>query len=210
MKASRPGLESTRASDPAVVSIRSAVSMLSLSRIGTPYKGSLPRSARFVSSSAAMACASGLSSSTERSDGPRASSTSMRAAYRSSTASTVVRPESSSRCRCAMSSSCRGCSAAEPRVAQPAHSSRMTAALRTAIRDASRRSTRERLNAENVLSGSPTLCPRTVSGPHEMAVLPMVAGERPRQRWVSLRGQHSGPKIHPLLDQVAGHSTNHS
>ena len=39
MKASWAGLESTRASEPAVVNIRSAVSMLSLIRTGMPNSG---------------------------------------------------------------------------------------------------------------------------------------------------------------------------
>ena len=71
--ASSRGRAPTRASVPAVVSIRSAVAMLSLSRTGMPCNGPRRFRARSPSSARAMAIASGLSSWTDRSVGPAAS-----------------------------------------------------------------------------------------------------------------------------------------
>ena len=80
--ASAAGRAPSSASEPAVVSMRSAVPMLSLMRTGIPCSG--PRTfpaARSASSFAAMSRASGLTSSTARSDGPCVSSASIRAMY---------------------------------------------------------------------------------------------------------------------------------
>ena len=68
--ASCAGAVPTSAIDPAVVCIRSCVSMLSLSRTGMPWSG--PRTCparRSASSDRAMSSASGLSSMIELSDG---------------------------------------------------------------------------------------------------------------------------------------------
>ena len=78
------GMEPSNASDPAVVVIRSCVSMLSLSATGMPCSG--PRTfpaARSASSSSAIASASGFVSMIERSSGPCPSSASMRSRYSS-------------------------------------------------------------------------------------------------------------------------------
>ena len=70
-KASRGAIEPTRASDPAVVIILSAVSMLSLMRTGIPCSGPRgPWRFRSASIASAMVSASGLTSMTERSAGP--------------------------------------------------------------------------------------------------------------------------------------------
>jgi hypothetical protein len=62
------------ANDPAVVCIESPVSMLSFSRIGIPCSGPRTRPLRRIASSlCAIATASGLSSMTELSPGPRSS-----------------------------------------------------------------------------------------------------------------------------------------
>ena len=68
-----------RAKEPAVVCMRSPVSMLSLSRIGMPCSGlsTLPR-LRIASSCCAIDSASGLSSITELRPGPRWSSARIR------------------------------------------------------------------------------------------------------------------------------------
>ncbi len=70
------------ASEPAVVCMRSAVSKLSFTRMGMPWRGDRTRpAARSASSAAAMASASGLSSRTARSSGPRVFVASIRSAY---------------------------------------------------------------------------------------------------------------------------------
>jgi hypothetical protein len=100
---SREGIEPARASDPAVVVIRSAVSMLSLTRIGTPCNGPRTRPARRSASSAsAIASASGFVSMTCRSVGPFRSSSSMRARYCPVIAYDVQRPDAKPACRSAM------------------------------------------------------------------------------------------------------------
>jgi len=77
--ASRAGRDPVSAREPAVVSMRSAVSMLSLMRIGMPCSGPRVRPARrSASSAAAISSASGFSSSTERNAGPFRSSASIR------------------------------------------------------------------------------------------------------------------------------------
>jgi hypothetical protein len=80
-KASRAGAGApTSASDPAVVIIRSAVSMLSFTSTGTPCSGPRTRpAARSRSRSAAIATASGFTSMTALRAGPRRSTSSMRA-----------------------------------------------------------------------------------------------------------------------------------
>ena len=71
----RGGIEPSSASEPAVVAIRSAVSMLSLSSTGMPCSGPRgPFAFRSASSASAIASASGLVSMTERSCGPARSS----------------------------------------------------------------------------------------------------------------------------------------
>ena len=68
---SRGALAPTRASEPAVVSMRSAVAMLSLISTGMPCSGPRgPLALRSASSASAIATASGLTSMTERSVGP--------------------------------------------------------------------------------------------------------------------------------------------
>jgi hypothetical protein len=78
--ASRGGTDPERASEPAVVVVLSAVSTLSLRRIGIPCSGprTWPRR-RSASSASAMASASGVVSMTWRRAGPLRSSASMRA-----------------------------------------------------------------------------------------------------------------------------------
>ena len=79
-KESFAGREPTSASDPAVVCMRSAVSMLSLIRTGTPCSGPrAPLALRSWSSACAMARASGLSSITLLTAGPRRSISPIRA-----------------------------------------------------------------------------------------------------------------------------------
>src|SRR6266851_8267237 len=76
------GLAPTRASEPAVVIMRSAVSMLSLIRTGIPCIGPRgPLDLRSRSSASAMEGASGLSSSTLLIVGPCLSMSSMRWEY---------------------------------------------------------------------------------------------------------------------------------
>src|SRR5437868_8538275 len=79
MKASCGAIDPSRARDPAVVVILSAVSMLSLSRIGIPCNGPRTRPA-FLSRSRddAMDNASGFTSITWCSDGPFRSTAAMR------------------------------------------------------------------------------------------------------------------------------------
>jgi hypothetical protein len=80
MKASFAGAGPTIASDPAVVIILSAVSMLSLIRTGMPWSGPRgPFSFRSLSRASAMLRASGLVSITLPSAGPFRSSAPMRA-----------------------------------------------------------------------------------------------------------------------------------
>ena len=65
--ASRAGRDPSRASEPAVVCMRSAVSILSFNKMGMPCSGPRTRpAARSESSRAAIASASGLVSITER------------------------------------------------------------------------------------------------------------------------------------------------
>ena len=75
MNASFGAMEPAKANDPAVVCMRSPVSMLSLMSTGTPWSGPRGPCVRRSSSSArAMATASGLTSMTELSRGPLRSS----------------------------------------------------------------------------------------------------------------------------------------
>src|SRR6185503_17528671 len=81
-KESCAGCEPTRASEPAVVIMRSAVSILSLIKIGTPCKGPrMPFSLRSRSRASAIAMASGLTSITEFNLGPSLSMSSIRSRY---------------------------------------------------------------------------------------------------------------------------------
>ncbi len=93
MKASRGGFASSSAMEPAVVCMRSAVAMLSLSSTGMPCSGprSLP-ARRSRSRSRAMPAASGLSSITELTRGPARSKASMRARYRRTSPRLVASP----------------------------------------------------------------------------------------------------------------------
>ena len=79
MNESCGGIDPSSASDPAVVVIRSCVSMLSFSATGMPCSGPRgPLARRSSSSRSAISSASGLVSMTERSSGPCPSSASMR------------------------------------------------------------------------------------------------------------------------------------
>ncbi len=94
-KASPEGRSPAKASDPAVVAMRPAVSMLSLSRTGTPRSGPRGRPSRPSRSRvSASAKASGFVSITDRRAGPRRSTTSTRARHCSTRARAVKRPES--------------------------------------------------------------------------------------------------------------------
>ena len=84
MNASFAGVEPSRASDPAVVVIASAVSMLSLIATGMPCNGPRgPWVRRSVSSWSASSSASGLVSMMARNSGPRMFIWSMRSRYSS-------------------------------------------------------------------------------------------------------------------------------
>ncbi len=97
--ASFAGLDPSSASDPAVVSIRSAVSMLSLIRTGMPCRGPLaPFSLRSRSSSRAIVRASGFTSMTALSAAPLRSTASIRSRYRETMLSEVSRPASIDSC----------------------------------------------------------------------------------------------------------------
>ena len=86
-EASRAGFAPTRASDPAVVSMASEVSMLSLRTIGIPWSGPRgPDRRRSRSSSAAIAGASGFNSMTDARRGPLRSSSSIRSRKASTSA----------------------------------------------------------------------------------------------------------------------------
>ena len=102
-KESLVGFEPSSASDPAVVCMRSAVSMLSLIRTGMPCMG--PRTwfaFRSWSSASAMASASGLISITLLIAGPCLSISSIRARYFSVIERAVNFPEAIPACRSAM------------------------------------------------------------------------------------------------------------
>ena len=82
MKASLGGMDPFSASDPAVVVMRSAVAILSFSRIGMPCSGPRgPLLLRSASSRSAIVNASGFVSITLRSAGPCRSIASIRARY---------------------------------------------------------------------------------------------------------------------------------
>jgi hypothetical protein len=81
---SRGAVDPCSASEPAVVIIRSPVSMLSLMSTGIPCNGPrTPAVRRSASSASAIESASGLSSITDRSAGPLLSMASIRAMYSS-------------------------------------------------------------------------------------------------------------------------------
>ena len=89
--ASRPVTFSCSASEPAVVGMGSAESILSLSRIGTPCSGPLlTPCASNASSACASASALGLSASTAFSIGPASSTAAMRSRKACTTAADVV------------------------------------------------------------------------------------------------------------------------
>src|SRR5579863_3991094 len=108
MKASRGAIDPARASDPAVVIIRSAVSMLSLIRTGMPCMAPrMPFSLRSLSSASAIERASGLISIMVLTDGPCLSISSMRARYRSAMDLALCLPDCMPACNCAMVASSR-------------------------------------------------------------------------------------------------------
>src|SRR6266851_4106814 len=97
------GLEPTRANEPAVVIILSAVSMLSLINTGMPCNGPRgPLALRSRSSESAIATASGLSSRTLLMAGPCLSISSMRAVYLSTSERAVNLPDFIPSCRSAI------------------------------------------------------------------------------------------------------------
>jgi hypothetical protein len=102
-KASSGGREPTRASDPAVVAMRSAVSILSLMSNGMPCNGPRgPLAFRSLSSASAMSSASGLVSITLLRAGPFRSMASMRARYFSARERALCFPDFIPSCRSAM------------------------------------------------------------------------------------------------------------
>jgi hypothetical protein len=93
-------METERASEPAVVIMRSAVSMLSLISTGTLWRGPRgPFSRISLSSASAMASASGLSSMIELIAGPRLSISWIRSRYFSVTERAVYLPDFIPACR---------------------------------------------------------------------------------------------------------------
>src|SRR5580692_7874817 len=102
-KESLVGFDPRSANDPAVVCMRSAVSILSLIRTGIPCKGPRTcRSFRSWSRASAMARASGLTSMTPLSVGPCLSISSIRARYFSVIERAVNFPEAIPACRSAV------------------------------------------------------------------------------------------------------------
>ncbi len=101
------GIDPSSASEPAVVVIRSWVSMLSLSAIGIPCSGprTLP-ALRSASSWSAISSAWGLVSMIARSSGPCWLSASIRARYSSVMRRAVRRPERMPSCRLSIVASC--------------------------------------------------------------------------------------------------------
>src|SRR6185503_11508005 len=88
------GFAPTSASEPAVVIIRSCVSMLSLIRTGMPCKGPRgPLSLRSRSRATAIRSASGFISMTEYSPGPFLSTSLMRSEYFSTSSRDVYLPD---------------------------------------------------------------------------------------------------------------------
>jgi len=93
-------MEPESASDPAVVIMRSAVSMLSLIRTGIPWSGPRgPLSRLSLSSASAMERASGFSSMTALMAGPRLSILSIRARYFSANDRAVNSPDFMRACK---------------------------------------------------------------------------------------------------------------
>jgi hypothetical protein len=114
---SRAGIEPTKASDPAVVVMRSCVSRLSLMSSGMPCKGPRgPFALRSRSSSRAMFSASGLSSMMELSLGPLRSMCSMRSRYLRTKETAEYLPDSRNFWRSVMvaSSSSNGLTSSRP------------------------------------------------------------------------------------------------
>src|SRR5580692_11568525 len=100
-KESRVGFDPSRANDPAVVCMRSAVSILSLIRTGMPCMGPRAR-LRSLSRASAIARASGLTSITLLMAGPCLSISSIRARYFSVIERALNFPEANPACRSAM------------------------------------------------------------------------------------------------------------
>ena len=107
--ASRWGRAPTSASEPAVVFIRSAVSMLSFTRTGMPCRGPrAPLERRSASSASATVRASGAISITDRSSGPARSRSSIRSRYASASVRAVSRPEAIRSCSSTIDASLGG------------------------------------------------------------------------------------------------------
>jgi hypothetical protein len=106
--ASAAGVAPTSAREPALVFMRSAVPTLSFRTIGIPWSGprTLP-ALRSASSRSAIDGASGSSSSTARSSGPRRSSASMRAEYFATSVRAESAPDAMRFCRSAIVASSR-------------------------------------------------------------------------------------------------------
>src|SRR5665213_1210151 len=113
------------ASDPAVVSMRSPVSMLSLTSTGTPCRGPRTRPSRRSSSSrSAISSQSGLSSMTERRLGPTWSMAAIRSRCISASRRTLNSPLSRRRPRSAIEASARsgcGISSGQPNARSAGH-----------------------------------------------------------------------------------------
>ena len=148
-KASRGAGRPTSASEPAVVCIRSPVSMLSLMSTGIPCSGPRTRPCRrSASRAAAMASASGFTSITLRSVGPAASMAAMRARYARTSAREVVVPRVMRRCNSATptSASANGGGAASSssgNAHDAAEAAAAEAAAESEVARKSRRGTRE-------------------------------------------------------------------
>ena len=130
--ASRATPESIKASDPAVVCMRSAVSMLSFSNMGSPCSG--PRvlpAPRSASRASAISRASGLISITELSAGPALSNASIRFRHESARERADQSPEARPACNSATvslgRSSLSGLSGATVRCRLPHPKALMTA-----------------------------------------------------------------------------------
>src|SRR5271165_5464205 len=115
-KESLGGFEPTSASDPAVVIMRSAVSMLSLISTGMPCSGPRgPLALRSLSRASAIAGASGFISMIALTAGPRLSISSMRLVYFSTSDRAVNLPDFKPSCSSVIviSSSSKGLTAGE-------------------------------------------------------------------------------------------------
>ena len=121
-KESFAGFDPTNANDPAVVIIRSAVSILSLINTGTPCSGPRgPLPLRSWSSASAIESASGFSSMIAFTAGPRLSISSMRARYFSANECAVNLPDFIPSCSSGIviSSSSKGLTSADRGASSP-------------------------------------------------------------------------------------------